>query len=45
MLPANTFAVLELASQRQDEVDRRVRRGPVDLASPGRRRLRRRRGR
>ena len=45
MLPANTFAVLEFARQRQDEVDRRVRRGPVELASPGRRRRRRRRGR
>jgi hypothetical protein len=45
MLPANTFALLEHARQRQEQVDRRVRRGPVELASPGRRRLRRRRGR
>jgi len=44
MLPSNTFAVLELARQRQDEIARRVRRGNVvELASPGR--LRRRRWR
>ena len=29
MLPTNTFAVLELARQRQDEIARRVRRGHV----------------
>ena len=45
MLPTNTFAVLELARQRQDEIARRVRRGHVELASPGRLRRRRRRGR
>ena len=43
MMPTNTFAVLELARQRQDEIARRVRRGHVvELASQGRRRRRRR---
>ena len=41
MRPTNTFAVLELARQRQDEIARQVRRGHVEFASPGRRRRRR----
>ena len=43
MLPSTTFAALELARQRQDEIARSVRRGHVELA--GSRRLRRRRRR
>jgi hypothetical protein len=44
MLPTNTFTVLELARQRQDEIARRVRRGHIlEPASPGRLRRRRRR--
>ena len=34
MLPSTTFAALELARQRQDEIARSVRRGHVELASP-----------
>ena len=45
MLPSNTFAVLELARQHQDEIARRFHRGHVELAGPGRRRRRRRRER
>jgi hypothetical protein len=41
MLPSNSFAVLELARQRQDEIARRIRGGHVQLAIPGRRRRRR----
>ena len=42
MLPSTTFAAVELARQRQDEITRSVRRGHVELASPRRRRRRRR---
>jgi hypothetical protein len=45
MLPSDTFAVLELARQREAELARRTHRGHVELASPGRRRRRRRRWR
>ena len=42
MLPSTTFAVLELARQRQDEIARSVRRGHAGHDSPRRRRRRRR---
>jgi hypothetical protein len=43
MLPTDTFAVLELARQREAEFARQARLGHVELASSGRRRRRRRR--
>ena len=45
MLPSTTFAALELARQRQDEIARSVRTGHVELVTPGRWRRRRRRER
>ena len=43
MLPSTTFAALELARQRQDEIARRVHSGHVEFDNPGRWRRRRRR--
>ena len=45
MLPSTTFAALDYARQRQEEIARRVRNGHVELVSSGRWRRRRRRGR
>ena len=45
MLPSTTFAALEYARQRQEEVAARVRRGHATYATSGRWRRRRRRWR
>ena len=45
MLPSATFAALDYARQRQEEIARRVRTGHVELVTPGRWRRRRRRKR
>ena len=45
MLPSTTFAALDYARQRQEEIARGVRSGHVEFLNPGRWRRRRRRWR
>ena len=45
MLPGTTFAALDYARQRQEEIARGVRTGHVEFVHPGRGRRRRRRWR
>jgi hypothetical protein len=45
MLPSSSLAAIDYARQRQEEIARRVRTGPVELVSAGRFRRRRRRRR